>query len=286
MALRPEINPGIFPSARSDTPGPNGPDPVDRFTGFYPIRALTQSSDTAGTSKSTELLPFRITLARTEAQLRRAVSVRASAFGRKSLELATALGEPEPADRSADSVVIIAEDKVTGDPIGTMRIASNLQRPMDIEAYDDLPDALVGRRIARAERLGVTTRRNASLVKVALFKALHRYCLALQIEWIVVQVTPPRDKDYRALGFFEILPDVNFESFILPGTRQICLALNAESAERRFHAVDHMLYRFMFATWHPDIDVFSSVRGEWARPREDDRSVSTPSRHLSATGTV
>jgi hypothetical protein len=247
----------ISVSARTQTP----------FTGFYPVKSVMRGVSAEPGTRQTQHLPFRVILARTDDQLRRAVAVRASAFGRKSLELATILGQPEPADLTEDSIVLIAEDKVTGNCVGTMRIATNLRRPLDIESIEGMPEQVIGRRVARAERLGIATREYASLVKVALFKALHRYCLALQIEWIVVQVTPPRDKDYRALGFFEILPDAKFESFIIPGVKQICLAFNAESAERRFKSVDHMLYEFMFATWHPDIDVFSSIQSQWARPR-------------------
>ncbi len=238
------------------------------LSGYYPIDSIQQAANhEASPFGATGILPFRITLARTDDQLRRAIAIRAAAFGRKALQLATILGEPEPTDKSPNAVVLIAEDKLSGNCVGTLRIASNLHGPLDLDSIETMPEELKGRRIARAERLGVVKGRVGSLAKIALFKALHRYCLALQIEWIVVQVTPPRDRDYRLLGFKEILDDQVFESFISPGMRQVCLALNTHSAERMFFKSGHRLYTFMIRTWHPDIDIFSSVQNQWARPR-------------------
>lgn len=237
-------------------------------TGFYPwntVAPLVENNEETGSNRGS--LPFRITLARTEEQLAKAVALRVLTFGKRSLELASVLGTPEKADYSENAVVLIAESKESLDCLGTLRIVSNLRSPLDIESYPSFPTALAGRRIARAERLGVLPGRIGTLAKLALFKALHRYCLALQIDWIVVQATPPRDRDYRLLGFNPIMEEETFTSMLSPGKAQVCLALNAHQAERDFHDRGHYLYQFMIGTWHPDIDIFSSVQGAWVRPR-------------------
>lgn len=237
-------------------------------SGFYPLSTLdTLMRSEVLLTNHRGSLPFRITIARTQDQLDKAVALRATTFGRKSLELATVLGKPDEFDYADGTVVLIAECKATGDCLGTMRIASNLVETLSQERHPNFPADLSGRRIARAERLGVRPGKNATLAKLTLFKALHRYCLAVQIDWIIVLATPPRDRDYRLLGFSKIMADSVFESRLNPGMYQSVLALNAHAAERQFHSVGHHLYSFMIGTWHPDIEIFSSVQSQWSRPR-------------------
>lgn len=237
-------------------------------SGFYPLPTLdTVMRSEVLLSNYRGSLPFRVTIARTQDQLDKAVALRAATFGRKSLELAVILGKPDEVDYADGTVVLIAECKATGDCLGTMRIASNLVEALSQEKHPNFPADLLGRRIARAERLGVRPGKTATVAKLALFKALHRYCLAVQIDWILVLATPPRDRDYRLLGFSEIMADTVFESKLNPGTYQSVLALNAHAAERQFHSAGHHLYNFMIGTWHPDIEIFSSVQSQWARPR-------------------
>jgi hypothetical protein len=236
--------------------------------GFYPLNnvaAFLENSSLLGSNRGS--LPFRITLARTEEQLAKAVALRASTFGRRSLQLATVLGKPDETDYSPNSVVLIAESKENQDCLGTLRIVSNLSTPLEFESHPQFPAALAGRRIAQAERLGVVPGKVGTLAKLTLFKALHRYCLALQIDWIFVQATPPRDRDYRLLGFKQVMEDVSFDSKLDPDKSKVTLAMNVHMAEREFHDSGHHLYKFMIATWHPDIEIFSSVQSQWSRPR-------------------
>jgi hypothetical protein len=45
------------------------------------------------------------------------------------------------------------------------------------------------------------------------------------------------------------------------------MAFEVISGERRWHEAKHPLYKFMCDDYHPDIEVFSSVSGMWAKPR-------------------
>ena len=263
-------------------------DPTSTFakasdqTGFYPLTSvapLLDSDALLGSNRGS--LPFRITLARTEQQLAKAVALRAMTFGRRSLELATILGKPDEVDYSENAVVLIAESKENSDCLGTLRIVSNLNQPLDLESHPEFPPNLVGRRIALAERLGVKAGKTGTLAKLALFKALHRYCLALQIDWIVVQATPPRDRDYRLLGFKPIMENAQVESLLSPGKVKVGLAMNVHSAEREFHDAGHHLYQFMIGTWHPDIEIFASLQSQWSRPRTSSKRSSLDPRRAT-----
>jgi len=40
------------------------------------------------------------------------------------------------------------------------------------------------------------------------------------------------------------------------------------SAERRWKESHNPLYEFMFSSYHPDIEIFSSVSGTWSQARK------------------
>jgi hypothetical protein len=45
------------------------------------------------------------------------------------------------------------------------------------------------------------------------------------------------------------------------------MALETISCEREWRRIRHPLYDFMFNEYTPDIEIFNSVSGVWARPR-------------------
>ena len=213
-------------------------------------------------------LPFRVRLARTHDQLSKAIGVRKQAYSKHLPTLSDVLGEPERADKYADSIVLLAESKDDAVALGTMRIQSNFKSPLDLESEIALPERFCGRPIAHVTRLGVLPQKNSSLIKLALFKALHRYCLALQIDWILATGIPPIDRQYDRLDFEDVFPDRPLIALrATGGIPARLLAWEVGNAERRAHNLSHPLYEFMFQTYHPDIEVFNSVKGMWAQPR-------------------
>ena len=213
-------------------------------------------------------LPFRVRLVRTPDQLQKAVEVRQRAYSKHLPTLADLLSDPEGADSRPDSIVLLAESKEDGSPLGTMRIQSNFTAPLDVEAEFELPSRFQQRSIAHVTRLGILPQRNSSLVKLALFKALHRYCLAVQIDWMLATGIPPIDRQYDRLGFIDVLPSGTLITLRATGglpARLLCFEVN--SAERRWQEPRHPLYEFMFQTYHPDIEIFNSVKSMWAQPR-------------------
>ncbi len=48
-----------------------------------------------------------------------------------------------------DTVVLLAESKLDGTPLGTARIRTNVHRPLHIEESVELPQWLQGRRLSK-----------------------------------------------------------------------------------------------------------------------------------------
>jgi hypothetical protein len=213
-------------------------------------------------------LPFIIRIVRTEEHLSKAVDVRAETYRKHHPELASQLSNAEAADRAPFSLVLLAEAKQDGAAIGTMRIETNVSSPLNVESLIPTSSGLNNKTLAFVTRLGIRKRDDSQLIKVALFKALHRYCLACQIDSMVVTAKPPMDRQYVKLGF----KDLYEPNKLIPipwsnGIATRLLALETFRAEQDWRATDHPLYKFMIEDFCPDIQIFASVSGIWSRPR-------------------
>jgi len=218
-------------------------------------------------------LPFTIRLVRTDHQLARAVNVRTIAYSKRLPSLARALGNAESEDGDQESIVLLAESKETLAPVGTLRIHTNIHSLTEFERELVLPQKFQGHSIAHVSRLGVVGGKPGAQVKLTLFKALYRYCLARQIEWIMVTGIPPRDRDYVNLQFEDVFADGRMVT--LPSSMGIptrLLAFNVRTAEQRWRETNHPLYDFMCNQIHDDIRIFDSVSGAWTNSRATRRN--------------
>lgn len=198
----------------------------------------------------------------------KAVTIRAEAYERHWPNLYRQLQHPEEQDRNPNSLIFLAERKDTGVAVGTMRVDTNLVTPLAITTTIALPDRVASRTIAYVTRLGVKQGRAGMLVKLALFKSLHRYCLAKQLHWMVVGVRPPNDRDYVRLGFTDVYDAGKLVPIFSSGGVPVRLmSFEVMTAERRWFDSNNALYKFMVEDYHPDIEVFSSVNGMWGHPR-------------------
>ena len=209
-----------------------------------------------GEAPAVERLPFTVSIARSDEQLRKAVTMRHAAYARHVPEFAERLKAPEPCDYDEDSVVLLAESKLDGSPLGTMRIQTNRHCSLAIEQSVELPDWLQGCSLAGASRLGVALGRMGRVVKTVLFKALFRYCEQVGIDWMVIGARAPLDRQYEALLFRDVFPEQGFIPFRhadnIPHRVQ---AFEVETAEARWSAAHHPLFDFVFRTHHPDLDL-------------------------------
>lgn len=213
-------------------------------------------------------LPFKIRIARTEAHLLKAVQVRAQAFLRHAPSFGAQLLEPESADRASGNIVLLAESKTTGAAEGSVRLETNFSYRTEFEKILDLPNFIKGKAVAQASRLGVRPGTGSTLVKMALIKASYRYCLATQIDYILIAARSPVDKFFISLGFEEIFEYPTILNFPGQGEKPLRLfAIHVASGERKWREIRHPLYSFMITEHHPDIEIFDSLKGMWAKPR-------------------
>jgi len=208
-----------------------------------------------------ERMPFRIKLVQTESELERAVSIRHAAYARHVPAFAATLNRPESYDYEDGTVVLLAESKLDGSPIGTMRIKTNRHSQLGLEQSVQLPDWLEYTSIAEATRLGIATGRMGMVVKTMLFKAFFQYCLKTGIEWMVITARAPLDRQYENLLLEDVYPDGGFIPMRhIGGLPHRVMALDVLHAKARWSEAKHPLFGFMCETHHPDIDLSAATR--------------------------
>lgn len=204
-----------------------------------------------------EYLPFTVRVASTAADLAKAVQVRHDAYARHiDPKFADALRNPEAMDTAPGVVVLLAESKLDGSPLGSMRIQTNHNQALCVEQAIDLPNWMQGKKLAEATRLGVAQGAEGRLVKTVLVKAGYLFCVRNGIDYMVVTARAPLDRQYERLLFKDIYPGMGFvplsHVFNLPH-RIMCF--DVFEGERLWSEERHPLLGFMRYTEHPDVKV-------------------------------
>lgn len=203
-----------------------------------------------------QALPFTIRVVRDETELMKAVQIRQAAYGRHLPEFAQTLRLPEELDMRPGVAVLLAQSKLDGAPLGTMRIQTNRHQPLALEQSLALPPALTARPLAEATRLGVTGERVGRMVKTLLFKAYYEYCARNGIEWLVIAGRSPIDRQYDRLMFSDVYPGMGAVPLRHAGNiPHRVMSFEVASAERRWREAAHPLYDLVFRTRHADIDL-------------------------------
>lgn len=201
-------------------------------------------------------MPFTVKIVRSDDELGKAVHIRHAAYGRHLEALASVLKVPESHDREDGSVVLLAESKLDGSPLGTMRIHTNRHRELPLQGSVALPEWLQNKRLAEATRLGVSLGRMGRVVKTTLFKAYYDYCAEHNIDWMVIAGRSPLDRQYEALCFEDVFAGGEFiPMHHASNIPHRVMALEVAKVEPRWGATNHPLYDFFFRTYHPDIAV-------------------------------
>lgn len=227
---------------------------ADRSSYAFQPSAFPGASDTA--SMPVEDLLFTVRLVRDQESLKKAVMIRHSAYMRHVPEFAEALACPESSDRDPGVVVLLAESKFDGAPLGTMRIQTNEFKPLSLEQSIELPDYLRDRSLAEATRLGVTNERVGRLVKSALFKAYYQYCMNMGIEYMVIAGRSPIDRQYERLMFEDVYPGLGYIPLRHANNMpHRVMSFNVQTARSRWAKANHPLLNFVCNTHHPDISV-------------------------------
>lgn len=208
-----------------------------------------------------ENLPFTVRAVSSDAQLRKAVSIRHRAYDRHVPALAELLRLPEAKDKEAGCVVLLAESKLDGEAIGTLRIQTNRYRPLALEASKSLPRWLAASSLAEATRLGIAEGRIGRVVKAMLFKAFYQFCLGAGIDWMVIAARSPLDRMYQALLFNEMFPGEAPVALKHAGNiPHRILGFEIATADARWREARHPMYDLFVNTSHPDIDLGQAER--------------------------
>lgn len=205
-----------------------------------------------------ERLPFTVRLVRNEEDLNKAVEIRHAAYARHLPTFAETLKTAETDDAENGVVVLLAESKLDGSPLGTMRIQTNQYKPLSLEQSIELPEWLRSRSLAEATRLGVTNEKGGRLVTTVLFKAFYLYCYQIGSEWMVITARAPVDRTYDRLLFTDVFPGAGYIPIHHVGNLpHRVMSSNVDTAEERWAAAKHPLFNFAFRTHHPDIQLDS-----------------------------
>lgn len=234
---------------------------------------------------STERLPFTIRRVESEESLQKAVHIRHAAYARHVAEFARTLVLPEACDYEDDTLVLLAESKLDGSPLGTARIHTNFYRALHVEDSVELPSWLQGKRLVEVTRLGITEGRIGRVVKIALIKACFEYCERHGVDYAVVTGRAPIDRQYEQLLFSDVFEDKKMVPLHHVGNiPHRVMAFEIATGEARWTAAHHPMLGFFRHTRHPDIDIseasgLSLVRKSTADMRQSFTSVAN--KHLS-----
>lgn len=246
------------------------------LTATAPLRSVARNEP----AMPEELLPFTVRLVRDDEALSKAVEIRHSAYSRHLPDFAQTLKTAESADMEDGCVVLLAESKLDGSPLGTMRIQTNQFKPLCLETSVQLPDWLKTMRLAEATRLGVTNEKGGRLVTTVLFKAYYMYCLQTGIQWMVIAGRSPVDRMYERLLFSDVFPGLGYIPLAHAGNLpHRIMSFNIPTAQDRWTRTNHPLLGFMCNIHHPDISLGDLVAPQslpLTFPVCTDRAVSLP----------
>lgn len=239
---------------------------LNEHTGQSPAVGWARTQALLDKPMVTERLPFSVRLVRSEADLVKAVKIRHSAYARHVPAFAETLRAPEAYDTMDGTAILLAESKLDGAPLGTMRIQTNAFAPLPLEQSITLPPHMRHGLLAEATRLGVTEQFQSRAIKTVLFKAFFLYCQQLQIDWMVITARTPIDRQYERLLFKDVDPAVGYVPLPHVGNlphRIMCL--DVSGAEQHWAQLQHPLFEFVFRTHHVDIDLGLPARRNGAQ---------------------
>ncbi len=236
--------------------------PGSRFA-FHTPSELKQPVP-AEPSMTEERLPFTVRMVRSDSDLAKAVVIRHAAYKRHMPEFSDSLTRPEALDSEAGVVVLLAESKLDGSPLGTLRIQSNANMPLKVEQTVTLPRWLRDRPLVEVSRLGIVGGSIGRLVKMVLIKAAFQYCELDGIDFAIVAARKPLDRQYDQLLFEDLYPEQGFIPMRHGGNiPHRVLGFEIATGHQRWLEAHHPLLKFFSYTHHPDIDVRSTTESVW-----------------------
>jgi hypothetical protein len=207
----------------------------------------------------TELLSFRLRIARTEADVLAACRVRAESYGRRLPGMREIMEVPDSIDGAAGVCILLCVDKRSGEPVGTLRLQPSFSGPLLIESSVTLPEGLSDAARVELTRFAVVPGSDP-LVRHALIKAAFLYCRAAQVRMLVIGArSRALIRLYEGIGFSNAFGEgAMFPLKHAGDIPHMVLVNDLADIETRWRSGAHAWLGFMLETWHPDIDLFSA----------------------------
>jgi len=212
-------------------------------------------------SPQTALAPrLRIRIARTEAQIQQAVTIRYRAYAERLVGLAADVALKEDLDESVDPVILLAEDAYTSRVIATARLNSG-PGIREVLGQIDLPASYAHDRLGYFSRMAaVGDPIEKKMARGLLHKALLQICVAKQVDRMLLLVGDARSKLYMPWGFKPVFAeDAPLRPDMVHGRAVKLFQLESRGAEAKALELGKPLYDFLFGTYHEEIEVFSSL---------------------------
>lgn len=204
-------------------------------------------------------LPFRVRVVSNEAQLLRVQALRQLAYGRHLPAQAASFGQADVLDRLDDTTIFFAEDKHSGELVGSARVQSNRRAPLQIERSIELPESRRGQLLAEITRLCVRPGYDQP-VRLALVKASHLFCIAMQIGGVLAGSRRSLLRTYENLGFTDLFGDERMCPLQhAGGLPHRVLFRDTVTSEAMARERRHADYDFVFRDFHPDIAIFEAL---------------------------
>ncbi len=266
-AQRPSI-PGKPPQVYSPTRNQDLTLPPDTSDGSPATPLIWPGQEIRGSAPS---MRYRISLVRTPDQLDAVVAVRREAYGSRLQALADQVGRPEDFDFNHDAVILLLEDRISGRPLATTRLNTG-KSLLPIMADMELPSFITDNPIGYVSRMAIVGEAmKKPEIRLLMDKAICQLCWARQIRNMLIFAVVPRQRIFMSRGFKDIFEDrLPRHPAFLNGVPIRALMLEVVALERHWREAQHPAYEFFFNTFHPEIEIFSSITSIRRRARRDD----------------
>lgn len=206
----------------------------------------------------TQKLPFTVSIA-SEKDFPSIAKLRSDGYGRRSAALGAQLARSEPADEPIPGrEILVAQSKLDGALIGTMRLHVGLFEPTSVEKAIELPANLAGQRIMDAARFCCT---GGAVCRAAIFKAALLYAKRHHVDQFLLATLERIEPLYLSAGFAPLFDDGRLHPIPMAENlphrilRINMPTLRADMEIRRPAMVD-----FLFSTDHgSDIDLSAAL---------------------------
>lgn len=218
-----------------------------------------------------EELPFIVKITRLTSELPEVVRTRDTLFATRYPYL-----PPEQLyigtdrfDSQRHHLVIYIVSKVNQSVLGSVRIATNSERPLrlELDLVNGLPKPWGNSHLAYISRFNVERCADERLVNLALLKAVDLYCHSKQAHMMIIAAPKPTDRVWKKIGFTDLYKGE--DSFVLEGypTPVRVLGSSLQRVREKINETDKEAFHFMYEAYHADFKIFDSVSGVWERPR-------------------